>query len=84
MKRTIVLTSNVGFTWRLEMEVQDGGGGAIVNSTLLDCIGDDPPDEDFVEGMERMILAHACAGVDVESAAYIEGIDTAVDNRTGG
>ena len=32
-----------------------------------------------VDGLESLILAHACAGVDVESAAYIEGIETAVE-----
>jgi hypothetical protein len=31
-----------------------------------------------VDGVESLILAHACAGVDVEAAAYIEGIETAV------
>jgi hypothetical protein len=32
-----------------------------------------------VDGLESLILAHACAGVNVESPAYIEGIETAVD-----
>jgi len=32
-----------------------------------------------IDGLEALILAHACAGVDVESPAYIEGIETAVD-----
>jgi len=31
-----------------------------------------------IDGLESLILAHACAGVDVESPAYIEGIETAV------
>jgi hypothetical protein len=31
------------------------------------------------DGLEALILAHACAGVDVESPAYVEGIETAVD-----
>jgi hypothetical protein len=29
--------------------------------------------------LESMVLAHASAGVDVESAAYIEGINTTLD-----
>ncbi len=29
--------------------------------------------------LEALILAHAAAGIDVGSAAYIEGIDTTVD-----
>lgn len=32
-----------------------------------------------MDGIESMILAHACAGIDIESPAYIEGIDTAVN-----
>ena len=32
-----------------------------------------------VDGLEALILAHACAGVDVTSPAYLEGIETAVD-----
>jgi hypothetical protein len=32
-----------------------------------------------VDGLESLILAHACAGVDIESPAYIEGIETAVE-----
>ena len=32
-----------------------------------------------IDVLEALILAHACAGVDVESPAYIEGIETAVD-----
>ncbi len=31
-----------------------------------------------VDGMEALILAHACAGIDVTTPAYIEGIETAV------
>ena len=32
-----------------------------------------------MDGIESMILAHAMAGVDVESPAYLEGIETAVE-----
>jgi hypothetical protein len=32
-----------------------------------------------IDGLESLILAHACAGVDVESPAYVEGIETAVE-----
>ena len=43
------------------------------------------PDKPFTAAMnalEAMILAHACAGVDIESPAYIEGIETAVQAVT--
>jgi hypothetical protein len=32
-----------------------------------------------IDGLESLILAHACAGIDVESPAYLEGIETAAD-----
>ena len=32
-----------------------------------------------IDGIESMILAHAIAGVDIESPAYLEGIETAVE-----
>lgn len=32
-----------------------------------------------INGIESMILAHAVAGIDIESSAYIEGIETAVE-----
>ena len=34
---------------------------------------------DAIDGVESLILAHACAGLDVSSAAYVEGIQTALD-----
>jgi len=33
-------------------------------------------------GLESLILAHACAGVDVKSPAYLEGIEMAVEAIT--
>ena len=35
--------------------------------------------EAAIDAVESMILAHACAGVDIASSAYAEGIETAVD-----
>ncbi len=32
-----------------------------------------------IDGLESLILAHACAGVDVVSPAYVEGVETAVE-----
>ena len=32
-----------------------------------------------MDAIESLILAHACAGVDVASPAYIEGIEIAVE-----
>lgn len=35
-----------------------------------------------VDGITSMILAHACAGINIESPAYLEGIETAFDAIT--
>ena len=32
-----------------------------------------------IDGLESLILGHACAGVDVESPAYVEGVESAVE-----
>jgi hypothetical protein len=32
-----------------------------------------------IDGLESLILTHACVGVDVQAPAYIEGIETAVE-----
>jgi hypothetical protein len=40
--------------------------------------GESPELKASIDGIERLILAHACAGVDVMSPAYIEGIETSV------
>jgi hypothetical protein len=31
-----------------------------------------------IDAIESMVLAHACAGIDVEDPKYLEGIETAV------
>ena len=32
-----------------------------------------------INALESLVLAHACAGIDVMAPAYIEGIETAVE-----
>ena len=48
---------------------EDGGGS----------ISSDLEDYDPFDAIEAIVLAHACAGIDIESPAYIEGIETAID-----
>ena len=56
--------------------------GNIVESDLTDS--SDPGDDLAVamEAVERLVLAHACAGVNVESERYVIGFDTAVEALT--
>jgi hypothetical protein len=52
--------------------------GGTITSDLHD--DDDSPEmKAAMDAIESLILAHACAGVDVASPAYIEGIETAVE-----
>ena len=32
-----------------------------------------------IDGLEALILAHACAGVNILAPAYVEGVETAVE-----
>jgi hypothetical protein len=40
---------------------------------------DDSVSKAIIDGIESLILAHACAGVDIRAPAYIAGIETAVE-----
>ena len=35
-----------------------------------------------IDGLESLILAHACAGIDISQTEYVEGIRTAVEAIT--
>ena len=64
------------------ININKNGSGAIV-SVGLRTEHEDTEDELYnaaIDGIESMILAHACAGVDIESPAYLEGIETAVQS----
>ena len=52
---------------------------ATISSTLKEPIGtvNDAYDAS-IDALESLILAHFCAGIDVSTSAYIEGIETAV------
>ena len=57
----------------------DGGGGSIM-SDLKEEDDDAMEYNAAIDGIESMILANACAGIDIESPAYIDGIETAVQS----
>ena len=63
------------------VKIGDNGSGSI-ESDLHDNSGYDEEDfqiyESAINTVESLILAHACAGVDIESLAYIEGIEGVV------
>lgn len=57
------------------------GNNGCIKSTLKDATseGDNPGYDAAIDGLESLILCHACAGINVEDPKYIEGIVTAVD-----
>jgi hypothetical protein len=59
----------------------ENSGEGTITSDLRDA-GDEIEARRYnaaIDVLESLILAHACAGVDVESPAYVEGIETAVE-----
>jgi hypothetical protein len=73
-----------GITIRLDREpTSEKPGSGMLTSDLrlkiMDSAADDVKYIAALDGLESLILAHACAGIDVASPAYIEGIETAVD-----
>lgn len=58
--------------------------GSITEGTLKeDCrCGDSALDNLFdgmMDALESILLAHACAGIDVTSPAYVDGLETAIN-----
>ena len=58
------------------IEIIDNAGK--ITSDLKDD-SDNPELTAAMDAIESLILAHACAGVDVASPAYVEGTETAVE-----
>lgn len=76
----------------IDVQQYEEGGGSI-SSTLKDKEAEADGDDDAIEynraidGLEALILAHACAGVDVADPKYVAGIAVAVEaiyNNTAG
>jgi hypothetical protein len=57
--------------------------GAYLGGSLLSELSDDPELEGALKGalsaVERMILACACAGIDVASPGFVGAVETVVD-----
>lgn len=58
----------------------DGGGSIECNDILLDN-GDinSSPYSAGISAILNMVLDHACAGVDISTPAYLQGLETAID-----
>lgn len=81
MKRIEIRVGEDCITLRL-----DGEGGGAVQSTLQITESDADFEAEYrqdynsaVNGLESLVLAHACAGIDVRDARYVAGIGTSLD-----
>ena len=65
-----------------DLDADGGRSGSIQSGFQRDQDEDEDP---ALDAVEWLVLAHACAGVDVESDAYLEGLNTTlegIDNRS--
>jgi hypothetical protein len=69
----------ITLTLARENDAENPGSGSIVSDLREPETAANRQYNAAIDGLESLILAHACAGVDVESPAYVEGIETAVD-----
>ena len=74
----------------ISMEPQFGTGGGGRSPVMLGHIESEGLKEDLdnplydnynsaIDGLESLVLAHACEGVDVTDTKYVEGIETALE-----
>lgn len=52
------------------------------NGSIVSDLREDEDNEIYlaaIDGLESLILAHACAGIDIASPAYLEGVETAIE-----
>lgn len=54
--------------------------GGSISSTGLQDEDAGPEYKAAIDGLLSLILAHACAGIDVETPAYLEGVEVALDS----
>jgi hypothetical protein len=55
------------------------GGGTITSGLREDSQETNMTLEGGIDAIEALILAQACAGIDIESPAYIESLKTAIE-----
>lgn len=76
--KSIIIETLFGIIGIMLTSPDNEGKRAGTISTMLQ----DPEAEESdpaIDAIESLILAHACAGVDVESDSYVEGINTALE-----
>jgi hypothetical protein len=59
---------------------ENGDMTGSISSNLIDtgAVGEEKLDG-AMHGIESLVLAHACVGMDVETPEYLQGLETAID-----
>lgn len=58
------------------------GGSGHLEHTEIGSPDNETESSEGIHVLESLVLAHACAGIDIESEKYQEGIRTALDALT--
>jgi len=69
--------------FEMVLELGDKGGGSIVSDLHDDRAMDTPAHNLYnacMDMVESMVLAHACAGIKVDSPEYVEGLELSVQS----
>lgn len=72
------MTINLSDGSRIKVVVKNGSG-RITSMGLKDNDNRSSEYNTAIDGIESLILAHACAGVDVSAPPYVKGIEVAVE-----
>lgn len=64
---------------RVTLTKEDGNVSGVICTDLHEDDRRDVTYSAAMCGVETLVLAHACAGVDIKSPAYVKGIETAVE-----
>ena len=80
MTRTLVVGPIVLDIWPTERDNADSPMcGQVVQGILQPIEYSSTVCSGRIDGIKCLVLAHACGGVDVEDAKYVEGVQTAID-----
>ena len=76
-----ILLPCFGITIRLDGKpvARESGSGTITSDLKQGTTAEDVEYVAAIDALESLVLAHACAGIDVMQPPYIEGIETAVE-----
>lgn len=63
----------------IDIQLDGKGGGSITSNLKSDPDEGDEGYDAAIDGIEALIMAHACAGIDVADRRYVDGILAAVE-----